>query len=304
MQVLEGDLVLSPSDLTGFAACEHLTQLELQAARGEIERATRDDPLLDVLSRRGGEHEAALLDRYRAEGRSTIEFEMPASTRAALEAAQQDTLDAMHESVDVIYQATFFDGRWRGHADFLFRVDHPERESALGPYSYEVADAKLARRVKSAALLQMCAYSEQLTRLQGCEPEHVHVLTGDGEQHTFKVTDYSAYYRTLKARYETLVLGARTDTYPDPVDHCSICRWADECKERRRADDHLSLVAGIRRDQTRKLTAVNITTTSELADVAPGGNVAGIADALIRFINLPYLAAAAVLPQSGPAIER
>ena len=35
-------------------------------------------------------------------------------------------------------------------------------------------------------------------------------------------------------------------TYPEPVDHCDVCRWAIECRKRRRDDDHLSLVAGIR----------------------------------------------------------
>ena len=109
----------------------------------------------------------------------------------------------MRKGVDVIYQATFFDGRWRGHADFLLRVETP---SNLGDWSYEVADAKLARRVKAAALLQMCAYSEQLARLQGVAPLQIHVITGDGERHTEKLSDYSAYYRALKARYEALVL--------------------------------------------------------------------------------------------------
>src|SRR5205807_7435676 len=72
-------------------------------------------------------------------------------------------------------------------------------------------------------------------------------ITGDGEAHPFILTDYSAYYRALKARLEALVERNRNEpgvtTYPDPVDHCGICRWADECKDRRRADDHLSLVS-------------------------------------------------------------
>ena len=38
MRDLDGELVLSPSDLTGFAACAHLTQLEIRAMRGEITR--------------------------------------------------------------------------------------------------------------------------------------------------------------------------------------------------------------------------------------------------------------------------
>ncbi len=220
MQLLDGELVLSASDLTGFSACAHLTQLELRAARGEIERAKRDDPMLDVLSRRGLEHEDTLLKAFHADAEKTvIEIDFPDSNRAALEDAQEQTLEAMRKGVDVIYQATFFDGRWRGHADFLLRVETP---SDLGDWSYEVADAKLARRVKAAAILQMCAYSEQLARLQGVAPRHIHVITGDGERHTVKLSDYSAYYRALKARYEALVLcEPDTSTYPEKVDHCA-----------------------------------------------------------------------------------
>ena len=280
----DGTLALSPSDLTGFSACEHLTQLELSVARGERERAKKDDPMLDVLSRRGGEHETKHLDRLRAEGKQVVEIDLPGNTIAELEHAEAETLAAMQAGVDVIYQATFFDGRWRGHADFLLKVERPSPN--LGAWSYEVADTKLARRVKAAALLQMCAYSEQVERLQGVAPERMYVITGDGEQHPFTLTDYSAYYRTLKARFLELI-DWPTDqpgvaTYPDPVDHCGICRWGDECKDRRRADDHLSLVSGMRRDHTRKLTDVGIATRRDLAAAPVGITVSGMADASVE----------------------
>jgi predicted RecB family nuclease len=275
MQFLEGGLVLSASDLTGFAACEHLTQLELSAARGERKRPTRDDPMLDVLSRRGGEHETNHVARLRAAGSQVVEITGDARTRSDLHAAEATTVEAMRTGADVIYQATFFDGRWRGHADFLLRVAEP---SELGPWSYEVADTKLARRVKAAALLQMCEYSDHVSRLQGTTPGLMHVITGDGEQHPFVVSDYAAYHRTLKARYEELVFGPVLGTYPDPVEHCGICRWADECKRRRRADDHLSLVSGMRRDQSHKLVAAGIGTRDALATTGVGTVVPGIGD--------------------------
>ena len=68
----------------------------------------------------------------------------------------------MAAGADVIFQATFFDGRWLGYADFLLRVDDPDRPSVWGPYHYEVADTKLARHVKAGAVLQICSYVEQL----------------------------------------------------------------------------------------------------------------------------------------------
>ncbi len=272
----DGTFALSPSDLTGFAACEHLTQLELSAARGERERPKRDDPMLDVLSTRGEEHETEHVERLVAEGKTVVEIAMPGNTVAALAAAEAETLAAMRAGADVIYQATFFDGRWRGHADFLLKVERPSPH--LGAWSYEVADTKLARRVKAAALLQMCAYSEQVERLQGVAPERMYVITGDAEVHPFTLTDYSAYYRTLKARFVALIDGPNLATYPDPVEHCGICRWGDECKDRRRADDHLSLVSGMRRDQTRKLTDVGIATRHDLAALPAGTTVSGMAE--------------------------
>ena len=65
-------------------------------------------------------------------------------------------------------------------------------------------------------------------------------------------------------------------TYPDPVEHCGVCRWAEVCDTRRRADDHLSLVAGMRRDQTRKLAAAGIETVAALARTDVDDRVPGV----------------------------
>src|ERR1700694_2152529 len=105
MHLLDGEIVLSPTDLTGFLECEHLTQLELKAVRGLIERPIRDDPELDILTRRGGEHEQAHLDRLRAEGRTVREIQSQGQSRADLLSREAETLAAMRSGIDVIYQA-------------------------------------------------------------------------------------------------------------------------------------------------------------------------------------------------------
>ena len=56
----------------------------------------------------------------------------------------------MRAGVDVVYQAMFADD-WLGHVDFLRKVDVP---SALGPWSYEPLDTKLAHRVKPHFVVQ------------------------------------------------------------------------------------------------------------------------------------------------------
>jgi uncharacterized protein len=280
MQVLGGSLVLSPTDLVAFSLCRHLTHLERSAAAGARARPERQDPELDLLRRRGYDHERVFLDGLRAEGRTVAVVPHADEGDGGLAQAEALTLQAMRGGADAIYQAAFFDGRWSGTADFLLRVDG--KASALGPFAYEPADAKLAREARPAVLLQLCAYAEQLERLQGTPPEHVHVILGDGTVSRFPLRAFAPYFRTSRDRFDAALAGGLGATYPDPVPHCHACRWAEDCEQRRRADDHLSLVADMRRDQSARLIAAGITTLAALGRMDPRRSVAGIGRPLLE----------------------
>ena len=88
-------------------------------------------------------------------------------------------------------------------------------------------------------------------------PERLVIVTGDNKEHEERLVDYAAFYRTVKARYEARIFGSLDGpppaTYPDPVDHCRVCTWFPTCMDRRRADDHLSIVAGMTRTATQRL---------------------------------------------------
>ena len=178
MQLIDGTIIVSATDLVGYLACDHLATLELGRLEGRWERPHhREDPELLLLQERGDEHEKRYLERHRAAGRTIHEIvNRDPKSPAELQAAEGETLDAMRRGVEVIYQATFFDGRWRGHADFLLRTERP---SDLGAWSYDVADTKLARGVKAGAILQVCVYADRLAVLQGVPPERLVIVTGD-----------------------------------------------------------------------------------------------------------------------------
>ena len=279
MQSIDGRPVYAATDLVAYLACEHLTALERAAMAGLVNRPMRDDPELDVIRIRGFEHEQHYLAELEAADRRVRRIELDGSIEddgQRLRAAAAETIDAMASGADVVYQATFFDGTWRGHADFLLRVESPDRPSVWGPYHYEVADTKLARHVKGSAILQICSYVDQLERLQGVRPEWLHVALG-GSAHAverLRVDDFMAYYRSTRDRFlaavaaETPPAFPPPDTYPEPVDHCEVCRWAAECAARRRSDDHLSLVAGISRRQRRALSERGVGTLEGLGDLA------------------------------------
>lgn len=272
MQRIDGQPVFSATDLVGFLACEHLTALESANIAGLVKRPVRPDPELDLIQQRGLEHEHRYLADLEAAGRRVTRIEPDATLEnrgEKLRHAAAETEAAIRRGDDVIYQATFFNGRWVGHADFLLRVETP---SAVGSWSYEIADTKLARHTKASALLQICSYVDALTRIQGSQPEWMHVALGGSaravERH--RVADYMAYYRLARRRFQERVAATvpaypPTATYPEPVEHCDVCRWSELCTTRRRSDDDLSLVAGIATRQRQALKARGILTRRGLA---------------------------------------
>lgn len=281
MHSAEGLMILSATDLVGHLECEHLTQLERLAALGDLKRPNRKDPSLDLLGTLGEEHERYHLEAYSNSGLKVVVVEQRAYTVDQLKGAEAQTLQAMRDGADVIYQGTFFDGRWTGRADFLIKVAEP---SELGAHSYEVVDAKLARHAKTRALLQVAIYSDQLARLQGRQPLKMRLILGDHTEQVFRVDEFISYARIALNRLEAVLAESPLPTYPDKVHHCDICRWRDVCDEKRRDDDHLSLVAGIRRDQIRRLMAASIPTTTALA--ASAGPLEGIGQSALDRIRI------------------
>jgi uncharacterized protein len=131
--------------------------------------------------------------------------------------------------------------------------------SRWGPYHYEVADTKLARHVKASAVLQICSYVDQLERLQGVRPEWLHVALGGSARSgrdacasttTWRTTGASATgsWRRWRDRRRR-VPAARPTRSRRPLRGLPL---GGRMRTVRRADDHLSLVAGISGRQRRR----------------------------------------------------
>ena len=162
MQLIDGQPVFSATDLVGYLACEHLTALERAVLAGLVERPEREDRELDVIRKRGFEHEARYLaELRRAAGRwsSTIARDDEEERGERIRRQAEETIAAMASGADVIFQATFFDGRWLGYADFLLRVDVPDSAVGLGAVPlrgrrHEAGPPRQGRR--RAPDLQLC----------------------------------------------------------------------------------------------------------------------------------------------------
>ncbi|MDQ2865617.1 MAG: TM0106 family RecB-like putative nuclease [Candidatus Eremiobacteraeota bacterium] len=280
MQRIDGQWIYSATDLNNYLECRRLPELELLVALGKLTKPEADDEQVQLIRDKGQAHEDAYLETLRARygAADVVEIERPAYSIDAYRKAETATLEAMRSGAQVIYQAKFFDGTFLGHADFLRRVEAP---SALGAYSYEAVDTKLALSTKPYFIMQLCNYSEHLERLQNHMPKYGRIVHGDGKSTDYDLSAYFAYYRYAKSRFiEFLAAKQNPDIeapaiFPLKCDHCSVCTWSDACAQERTNADHLSLVAWMRRDQTRKLERHGISTMAQLArpDASPPGEM-------------------------------
>ena len=100
MKYNNNQIIYSPSDLSTHSSCKHITQLNRQHARGEIEAPEEyTNRVLLVLKEKGIEFEKKHLQKIKDQGKTVSEISTEDPN------AEKHTIDAMKAGVDVIYQA-------------------------------------------------------------------------------------------------------------------------------------------------------------------------------------------------------
>ncbi|MFD1713448.1 TM0106 family RecB-like putative nuclease [Amnibacterium flavum] len=274
MFVRDGVVFSSASDLTAAVTCEWALMRRLDAKLGRVEAVPDlDDPMLERASVLGGEHEQRELLRYRelfgvhspGSRGGVAEIAEPSSKGdlAALAAAMTETIGALRDGADVVYQATFLDDEFVGFADFLVRTD----DDSSGRPRYEVYDTKLARKAKITALLQLAAYAGQLRRLDIPIGSEVHLLLGDGSRSTHRLTDIEPVFDDRFARLRFMIDERLAD--PSPIAWGAVgyaaCGRCAECALQVELHHDVLLVAGLRGNQRARLAAAGVRTIDELA---------------------------------------
>lgn len=127
---------------------------------------------------------------------------------------------------------------------------------------------KLSQNTRAGTILQLCLYSELIAKIQGVMPEFTFVVKPGKpfEIERFRVDDFLSYYRLVKNNLESSLVSTELEsTYPDAVEHCDVCRWWTRCNEIRRADDHLTFIAGISKSQIAELRRQGVNSLESFA---------------------------------------
>jgi predicted RecB family nuclease len=259
MRKVNGQRIYSPSDLIRFMESGYASWMDRLYL--EIPDSVQPDPDSaedEILRAKGEEHELAFLEQLIAAGRDVVNLKGSFGNIA-------ETLLAMKDGREIIYQATLASGVFAGIADFLVRVNG---DSALGNYYYEPWDTKLARKPKPYFIVQLCCYAEMLATLQRRLPQELQVVLGTQVRRRFRTEDYFYYYCHLKSEFLQLQDTFDATKAPDIPGFKNLGRWSSHGMAILQGRDDLSLIAGTRTLQIRRMREAGIETARGLADTS------------------------------------
>lgn len=271
----DGSIVYSPSDLTLFIESPFASWMDHYMLFAPDKASLRDpvDTMMNMLQDKGGEHEYAVLEQFKANGLIIADLRNEQDSASA-------TVSSMESGVDVIYQGCLSKMPFSGYPDFLVKV---EGESKFGNYHYEVWDTKLSKTLKPYFTVQLCCYVYMLAEIQGCRSDEFVIVLGDGQRQRLRTDDYFYYFESVRESFLKAHLNFDPAQMPDPADSNSFGSWDNFANDLLKKADHLSQVATITRSQIKKLSLAGITTMSVLA-TTDLSRIVGINDAV--FVRL------------------
>ncbi|MFC9786175.1 TM0106 family RecB-like putative nuclease [Rhodococcus sp. NPDC127528] len=258
MFLLDNVIVHSASDLSQAADCEYALLRRLDVKLGRLDRPQVDapDPMLARTSSLGDAHERRRLDGFRERfGAGVVAIDRPDLDHEDLTRANLATVAAARAGADVIYQGTFFDGRFLGFCDFLVREED----------GYRVVDTKLSRHARVPALLQLAAYADALAADGIATAPTASLILGDDSTVSYPLADIAPVFRQRRDALVRLLDGHRNAGVPVSWGEVRGCGRCADCSPEVERSHDLILVAGLRSTQRDQLIRAGVTTIDALA---------------------------------------
>lgn len=266
MFALDDDIVISATDLTVALTCEYALLRRVDEVLERAPRLVTENAMRARAAVLGDVHEERVLAMLRERfGTGVVEIEPVAEwTREELRRQHDATIAALVAGAPVVAQGGFFDGRFHGRADFLVR----EGEDEAGRPRYAVVDAKLARRAKGTAILQVAAYADQLLRAGVPVAPLTHLHLGNDVVTDHSTRDSLAVLGEVRSRVDVLLEQHTANEHQVAWgdDLITACGWCDYCADAIDAARDVRLVWGLRARTREALRAAGITTIDALAD--------------------------------------
>jgi len=304
MRIIDEELRLAATDVSDHLACRHLTALDLSVARGERKAPEWRAPDLRIIRELGYQHEARYLKALADRGLKVVNLDKDVSESrivAATLAAMKEGVDVIAQGAlscgrwfgrpDVLRKvlkasSAFGSHSYEAHDCKLARETKATTILQLAFYSELLAEIQGVEPDEMRVIAPGTGFAGEAYRVAEYAAYYRYVkerlerVCGNGaaardrsNSSGAKALEGAGLIADLKVRpsflygHSDLQTDGEVRTYPEPCVHCDICRWFQECDQRRRADDHLSLVAGIRTQQRKQLEAWDHNTVEKLAEM-------------------------------------
>lgn len=279
MQIVNGEVIYSPSDITSWMKCQwgYVRKLDSKLGKGNIV-PPETDAMMQYSARQGNRHEryflTTLQEHYGKENVFLVSDEdlpkdLPRLEKLTIMDAR--TADALKEEWPVVFQASFFDGKYTGFADFLEFVEID------GVWAYQVLDTKLALSDKLHVYdLQLASYARHLKRLGIPVHDTASLVHGNLKESTYFLPDIYSRLDLNLDRLNKVEAERRADPLPIAwlSDAYKVCGECASCVEQKELDPgDLLHVAGLGPAKRNVLVAAGINRIPELAQLASSENV-------------------------------
>jgi uncharacterized protein len=274
---------ITATDLFNYAKCPHRPFMDYY---GDPSQKVTIHPLVKLLWESGVQYEAKII--------ASLKGQHPDKTFCAIwknedrsfanaQADNSDTLAAMREGYDYIYQGVLISGDMGGRPDLLVKTNGT---SDFGDYHYSPMDIKLARvedswsngdeKPKSDQELQVRFYGGLLEKVQGSRPQCGYIYKTKSRILKIDLSKPNDYYTKSLAALTEYHRNCEAKTEPALCSNCKMCEWKAVCKKQILSTNACSQVYYVGNAMQRGLRLLGIHTVDDLAGQNPDELVANV----------------------------
>ncbi|MFH1652502.1 MAG: TM0106 family RecB-like putative nuclease [Pseudomonadota bacterium] len=259
---------ITATDLYNFKKCRYRPFMDFN---GDPKLKIEIHPLVKLLWDAGVQYEAKVIETIKKENPEksfvAISPDKPLSDELA-----KETLIAMQQGVDLIYQGVLMaDGR-AGRPDLLVKK---VGSSSLGDHLYYPMDIKLARvdgtwdnggeKINIEHIWQLYFYSELLERVQGTRLSKSYIYKTKSRKLHANLYKKPYQYDEAISLLNSYLRGDPCDSEPAICGNCKMCEWKKVCLKWAKEKEDVSLLYWVGQGLKRGLKKLGIETIDALS---------------------------------------
>lgn len=262
--ILKKDFIeYSPNDLLRFLDSRFLSWMDRKNlihknSFDKFKVADEENPTKKLLFQEGIKIEQILVNKLKKEYIDYVELDADPEN---MDMSIDETMEAMEDGVEIIFQAHLRSNDFMGIADVLLKQ---EGKSNFGDYYYTVKDIKRSQVSKSKFIIQVCGYCDLLEQIQGVRPEKAYIVLGNGEEEEFNVSDYYSYYLTIKNKFINFQKEFKEEENILPEIDENHWYWEEYAFDILEKKEDISLIANIEKSDIKDLRNNKVNTLSGL----------------------------------------